>query len=92
MTISTAEDFLRENWDDDEIAIFRLFNFRCLVCPRTAVVLHEIIPKSKAPKTWNRPENKVPLCAECHEEIHRHGAMRYVEFLTTRRAIRANNN
>ena len=92
MTISTARNFSMENWSEEELAIFRQFSFKCLVCSKQAIVLHEIIPKSKAPKTWDVPENKVPLCANCHEEIHRHGAMRYVEFLKTRREIRLGIN
>ena len=92
MTISTARNFSMESWSEEELAIFRQFSFKCLVCSKQAVVLHEIIPKSKAPKTWDRPENKVPLCANCHENIHRHGAMRYVEFLKTIREIRLGIN
>ena len=57
------------------------FGHRCVLCSASAVTLHEVIPKSRAPKTWDRFENQVALCNECHETIHRKGALNFVEEL-----------
>jgi 5-methylcytosine-specific restriction endonuclease McrA len=63
-----------DGWKPDEIKIFRQFNWRCILCDRKAAVLHEIIPKSKAPKTWKKPGNRVPLCVSCHDDVTRQSA------------------
>jgi 5-methylcytosine-specific restriction endonuclease McrA len=60
-------------WTKEELAIFAEFNGRCAKCGLPAVTLHEIIPKSKLPKTWNTPENRIPLCNEHHIEAHAKG-------------------
>ena len=81
MTISMASDFQAENWSEEELEIFRRFRFRCIVCGQKAVTLHEIVPKSKAPKTWMKSENRVPLCNFCHERNHKYGTRRSRERL-----------
>ena len=73
MVISILADFQTELWTEEEIEIFSIFNFRCPRCNRRAVTLHEICPKSKCPKTWMKPENRMPLCANCHEWAHSRG-------------------
>jgi len=60
---------------------YDLLGQKCLMCSHGAVTIHEIVPRSKRPKDWWEIDNLVPLCAECHEEIHKHGAMRYVDEL-----------
>jgi len=61
-------------WTPEELQIFSLYNYKCLWCMiLDAVTLHELIPKSLAPKTWDRPENRVPLCAGCHVKAHDKG-------------------
>lgn len=44
-------------------------------------VVHEIHPRSQRPKTWRKLDNRVLLCNECHEKIHREGANKWVETL-----------
>lgn len=63
------------------------YNRRCVMCWGEAVTIHEIIPRSKAPRTWDRDDNKVALCNDCHEKIHRKGAMNFVDELKERRGI-----
>ena len=49
-----------------------MFRHRCVHCPRVAVTVHEIIPKSSGKIAMNI-ENRVPLCAEHHDWAHREG-------------------
>jgi len=59
-------------WTDEELDIFNLFDGRCgLNRSHKAVVLHEIVLKSQAPKSWDIPTNRIPLCNECHISVHR---------------------
>lgn len=69
-------------WSAEELKIFALYNGRCILCKRKAVTLHEIIFKSKRPKTWNTPDNRVPVCAVCHNRIHKVDAKHFVSILT----------
>ena len=66
--------FEPEMWDEEENKIWREQGFRCIVCGRYGDTLHEIIPKSKAPKNWRVPENRCVVCAHCHNRIHKEGA------------------
>lgn len=59
-----------ELWTNEEIDIFRQFGGKCIKCPRQAVTLHEIIPKSRRPKTWMEKKNRVPICNICHTWAH----------------------
>jgi len=71
------------NWTQEELGIFALFSGRCaLVKAHKAVTLHEIVPKSLAPKTWKDPKNRIPLCAECHRKVHDEGSAKYRTTLT----------
>lgn len=60
-------------WTSEELEIFRKFGDKCARCGNSAVTLHEIVPKSKAPKTWMNPKNRIPLCVACHHLAHQHG-------------------
>ena len=51
------------------------------MCRKKAMTLHEIIPKSKAPKTWREDKNRVPLCVVCHDRVHMRGAGNYADIL-----------
>jgi len=65
-------------WTQEEQRIFSLFNDRCGLDPsHKAVTLHEIVPKSLAPKTWREPTNRIPLCAMCHRKVHDEGSVKY---------------
>ena len=60
-------------WDSEELEIWRSQGYRCVVCSKWADTIHEIVPKSIAPKTWMVLENRVPLCNQCHELAHLKG-------------------
>lgn len=63
--------------------IVKLFRGRCLINPgHSGIAVHEIIPRSQKPKTWNELSNQVLLCNDCHVRIHREGARNWVERLT----------
>jgi hypothetical protein len=65
--------------------IIRLFHGRCIRCNHRAVTVHEIYPRSCG-KIAEKSENRVPLCHDCHDEIHQHGAVNFVtELLRLRR-------
>jgi hypothetical protein len=68
-------------WAESEIKIFETYKYMCVRCHRPAVVLHEIEPKSIRPKTWMDADNRVPLCAGCHEWVHRNSAKATAEYL-----------
>lgn len=70
-----------DNWSFEELKIFGLFRGRCCLCSKPAVTLHEIVPKSKRPKTWNIPENRIPVCATCHNRIHYDGDNKWTKGL-----------
>lgn len=70
-------------WTQEEQEIFDLFSGRCaLEKSHKAVTLHEIVPKSLAPKTWQEPMNRIPLCAVCHRKVHDEGSVKYRIILT----------
>lgn len=74
------------NWTEEELELLNLFGGKCILCgTRDAVTLHEIIPKSKNIKHWQDPENRVPVCNECHDKIHKRGARKFAAFLRQRR-------
>ena len=54
--------------------IMDMFHHKCVRCGRPAVNIHEIIPRSRLPKEWVLPENRVAVCAECHAWAHSRGA------------------
>ena len=62
--------------------ILQVFKERCALNPAHRYEhIHEIIPKSKK-KDWWVIGNQVPLCAKCHDKIHREGSKNYVDRLT----------
>ena len=84
MTISLENDFQTENWTEDEIEIFKQFRFLCVNCDKKAIVLHELIPKSKL-RDWKRPGNRIPLCNGCHDWAHKFGTRHSRPFLAEQR-------
>lgn len=74
------------DWTEEELELLNLFGGKCILCrTRQAVTLHEILPKSKNIKHWKDPENRVPVCNECHDTIHRRGARKFATLLKQRR-------
>jgi 5-methylcytosine-specific restriction endonuclease McrA len=57
--------------------ILQLYQNKCIICGNKSVTIHEIVPKSKRPKTWMTIENCVPLCGFCHEWAHKYGYKKY---------------
>jgi 5-methylcytosine-specific restriction endonuclease McrA len=94
MTINMCgyHTFQLENWKSSEIAIFKLFHFRCARCPAPAVTLHEIEPKYKGPKDWDDPMNRIPLCMSCHQWAHNRGTKFSKAILTVLRKEAEKNN
>jgi hypothetical protein len=54
---------------------------RCLVCGSTSgIVIHHVIPKSVlGPASPEAADFEVPLCVECHQEIHLVPSKSFVE-------------
>lgn len=51
--------------------VMRMFHGECILCHSSwGVTVHEIVPRSLAPKTWMEVPNRVTLCAVCHEKVH----------------------
>lgn len=76
---------LNLNPSESDREIWDLFDGRCVKCGNLAVTIHEIVPRSLAPKTWKNPENRVPLCATCHDWAHRNGTAKSRDILTQKR-------
>ena len=53
----------------------------CVLCFAPAAHVHEIVPKSKSPTDWQDVENRVTLCASCHEKVHAEGPHKYESLL-----------
>jgi len=53
--------------------LLSLFRDKCIVCRQPGGEVHEIVPKSLAPETWNTVGNKVLLCRQHHEWAHSRG-------------------
>lgn len=69
-------------WSPEEKVIINEFGGRCARCGNISIVLHEITPKSRRPKTWDDPNNRIPLCVDCHIWAHSHGTKRSRQELT----------
>jgi hypothetical protein len=49
----------------------------CVNCRERAVCSHEIVPKSRAPRTWRRATNRVAMCNPCHRRVHEEGTRKW---------------
>ena len=54
--------------------VLEYFSRRCVRCNRMAVTVHEIVPRSKRPRDWWVLDNRIALCADCHDYAHSRGA------------------
>jgi len=60
--------------DANRAAVYKIFKHRCAVNPsHIATVIHEIEPRSIRPADWWELDNMIPLCANCHMQIHSEG-------------------
>jgi hypothetical protein len=69
--------------------IRKLYKNHCVVCLRSPVEVHEIIPRSQT-KDWRKWYNRIPLCKKCHWLIHENGWMKVGDFLDEKRKERLN--
>jgi 5-methylcytosine-specific restriction endonuclease McrA len=53
-----------------EEQIERLKTERCVICKGKAITYHHIIPKSQG-GDWFEEDNLAPLCAVCHDLVHK---------------------
>lgn len=53
--------------------IFDRYSYICVHCRDTAVVIHELVPRSLRPNDWWDVDNMVCLCAKCHDWAHNWG-------------------
>jgi 5-methylcytosine-specific restriction endonuclease McrA len=65
--------------------LLRLYHYTCAVCLGTASAMHEIVPRSKRPDGLFDVENRVPLCAKCHDAVHERGTRNSEEELRAAR-------
>ena len=75
---------------DDNVPVSReyilnTFRNRCVLCGHPARVPHEIVPKSQDPVGWRKFGNRVPLCVDCHVQVHADGASLWESKLRERR-------
>ena len=56
-------------WKGVRAAVLAYYGGRCAVCGREAAEVHHIRPREFKGK--NQPRNLMPLCRDCHDEIHR---------------------
>lgn len=71
--------------DHNRDLLIEYFKNKCVRCGRPNPTIHEIVPKSQRPQTWQDPLNRVALCYYCHEMVHNAGAK---NFRTELRALR----
>lgn len=57
----------------DDLRIMKLFRSRCVACFSKAEHVHELIPRSRTKHATTMPNNRVPLCASCHNRSHFNG-------------------
>ena len=58
----------------DREKIHKMFHDRCILCFHAGVVIHEILPRSSG-KEAMEIDNRVLLCPDCHEYVHRVGTI-----------------
>jgi 5-methylcytosine-specific restriction endonuclease McrA len=60
--------------EQKEIAtILSIFNYRCFLCRQRTSTVHELEPRARGQASFRR-SNRVAVCRECHDMLHRRGA------------------
>lgn len=74
-------------WKGVREAVLAYYGHQCAMCGREAEEVHHIRPREFKGK--DQPRNLMPLCKECHDEIHRRldSAMEYAIASTTTVAL-----
>ena len=67
----SPEDVTAEKLDN--IRIMKLFRSRCVGCMGNATQVHELIPRSRSKRATTMKNNRIPLCASCHNRAHFNG-------------------
>lgn len=71
----------------NDMAIHRLFLYRCVMCNKVSTEINHIIPRSRGKEYVSDWRNKVPMCHWCHEEYHAGGVTEEkIKLLQQRRA------
>ena len=76
-SINGTHDMDEQSKQIAEYEILSRAGWRCEVAEcgkRVSLQVHHIIFRSHAPELKDDPKNKIVLCQNCHNEIHRHGA------------------
>lgn len=72
-----------ELWDE----VWEELHGVCVLCLRPASSIHEIIPRSKLPKSaLLDKENRVTLCQLCHAMVEDQGSANFIQLLRSCRA------
>jgi len=77
--------YLPEFWDELDQIIWKEHDNKCIVCGSSGDTIHEIVPKSKNPRNWTNPKNRVVVCHMCHRKIHNEGPANWSDSLTEKR-------
>lgn len=70
---------------DEDLYIWKAYDFTCLVCGELPVCLHEDPPKSLNPNWKEQPETRYPVCNACHQFLHSIGRQEAKFLLDSRR-------
>lgn len=54
----------------EEIPVYAKYHGRCVICFENSVTLHECPPRSLNPDWQKQPENRYPVCNDCHVALH----------------------
>jgi 5-methylcytosine-specific restriction endonuclease McrA len=55
--------------DSNYDLIWSMYGGICCLCLGKAASVHEILPRSSIPNDWMAVDNRVLLCASCHNKV-----------------------
>ena len=71
---------MNDNNDPVWEEVWDYYGGRCVVCLAPASHVHEVRPKSLNSQ-WRAFENRVTLCATCHDKVHKEGTKKWADRL-----------
>lgn len=74
-------------WNKEEQNLLEQFKYRCVKCQRNFDTIHECKPRSQGKESM-QIDNRVPICAECHDWAHRVGTLKSAPILSEFRELR----